>query len=131
MKFSIKNLDKCRRKLRDNDSIRCSYRRKEKLLEFMLNMQIFQHLEKGKAPLNVVENKYNKEIINDIKEQLLPMFYQKAIQESEIKVVNIIEYSEINIGSNLFLQNLMLPLMFIQNLNYQNILIFLCLLNLI
>ena len=67
----------------------------------MQNMQTFRVLEKVKAPLNVVEKKYNKEIINDVKEQLLPMFYQKAIKESELKVVNVIECSEINISSDL------------------------------
>ena len=101
MKFSIKNLDKCRRKLEITIPSDAVIEEKKKAIGVYAKHANIPGFRKGKAPLNVVENKYNKEIINDIKEQLLPMFYQKAIQESETKVVNIIEYSEINIESNL------------------------------
>tara|TARA_B100000925_G_scaffold215578_1_gene164798 strand:- start:3214 stop:4509 length:1296 start_codon:yes stop_codon:yes gene_type:complete len=101
MKFSIKNLDKCRRKLEITIPSDAVIEEKKKAVGVYAKHANIPGFRKGKAPLNVVENKYNKEIINDIKEQLLPRFYQKAIQESEIKVVNIIEYSEINIESDL------------------------------
>ena len=101
MKFSIKNLDKCRRKLEITIPSDAVIEEKKKAIGVYAKHANIPGFRKGKAPLNVVENKYNKEIINDIKEKLLPIFYQKAIQESEIKVVNIIEYSEINIESNL------------------------------
>ena len=52
---------------------------------------------KGKAPADVVASKYSKEIDQDIKDRVLPKFYQEAIKEEEIKVVNIIDASEVTL----------------------------------
>ena len=52
---------------------------------------------KGKAPAHVVAGKYAKEIDQDIKERLLPKYYQEAIQEKSLKVVNVIDASEMEL----------------------------------
>ena len=101
MKFSVKNIDKCRRKIEIKIPSSDVTNEKVKAVSIYAKHANIPGFRKGKAPLNVVEKKYNKEIINDVKEQLLPMFYQKAIKESELKVVNVIECSEINISSDL------------------------------
>ncbi len=80
MKFSIKNLDKCRRKLEITIPSDVVIEEKKKAIGVYAKHANIPGFRKGKAPLNVVENKYNKEIINDIKEQFLPMFYQKSIK---------------------------------------------------
>lgn len=100
MKFSVKNIDKCRRKIEIKIPSDAVANEKTKAIGIYAKHANISGFRKGKAPLNVVENKYNKEIIKDVKDQLLPLFYQKAIKESELKVVNVIECSEINISSD-------------------------------
>ena len=52
---------------------------------------------KGKAPAHVVAGKYAKEIDQDIKERLLPKYYQEAIKEKALNVVNVIDASEVEL----------------------------------
>lgn len=52
---------------------------------------------KGKAPKHVVAAKYAKEINQDLQERVLPKYYHEALQESELKVVNVIDASEVEI----------------------------------
>ena len=52
---------------------------------------------KGKAPQHVVANKYAKEIKQDLEERMVPKFYHNALEESALKVVNIIDISKIEI----------------------------------
>ena len=52
---------------------------------------------KGKAPQHIVAKKYAKEIKQDLEERMVPKFYQEALQESGLKVVNVIDVSKVNI----------------------------------
>jgi len=52
---------------------------------------------KGKAPKHVVAKKYAKEINQDIQERVLPKYYHEALQESELKVVNVVDATEVDI----------------------------------
>ena len=52
---------------------------------------------KGKAPKHIVAKKYAKEINQDIQERVLPKYYHEALQESELKVVNVVDATEVDI----------------------------------
>ena len=52
---------------------------------------------KGKAPKHVVLKKYAKEIDQDLQERVLPKFYHEALQQSELKVVNVVDATEVQI----------------------------------
>ncbi|WP_372807483.1 trigger factor [Pontiella sp.] len=52
---------------------------------------------KGKAPKHVVAAKYKKEIDQDLQERVLPKFYHEALLETELKVVNVIDATEVDI----------------------------------
>jgi trigger factor len=52
---------------------------------------------KGKAPAHVVASKYAREIDQDIQERVLPKYYQQALQETDLKVVNVIDTSEVKL----------------------------------
>lgn len=55
---------------------------------------------KGKAPSHVVASKYAKEIKQEMEERVVPRFYQDAVQESDLKVVNVIDVSKVDIKEN-------------------------------
>ena len=52
---------------------------------------------KGKAPKHVVAQKYAQDINKDLQERVLPKFYHEALQQSELKVVNVIDATEVAI----------------------------------
>jgi trigger factor len=55
---------------------------------------------KGKAPKHVVATKYAKEINQELQERVLPKYYHEALHESELKVVNVIDATEVEITEN-------------------------------
>jgi trigger factor len=50
---------------------------------------------KGKAPTKVVAKKYATEIAKEIEERIVPKFYHQALSESDLKVVGVIDVSDI------------------------------------
>jgi len=52
---------------------------------------------KGRAPKHLVLNRYKKEIDQDLLERLLPRFYQEALAEVDLKVVNVVDVTEAEI----------------------------------
>jgi trigger factor len=48
----------------------------------------------GKAPLDLVKRRFQKEINKDMKEYLVPRGYQSALQEQKIKVVKVIDVTD-------------------------------------
>jgi trigger factor len=55
---------------------------------------------KGKAPKDVVAKRYAREIRQDLEERLVPKFYQAALEETELNVVNVIDVGEVNVLEN-------------------------------
>ena len=55
---------------------------------------------KGKAPKHVVASKYAQDINKDLQERILPKFYNEALQQSELKVVNVVDATEVEITDN-------------------------------
>lgn len=97
MKTSLKNKGNSRIDVRidvPSEDIDAEYNEALKVYTKHANISGFR---KGKAPKNVVENKYLKQIKEDVKERILPKYYQKAIKENDLKVVNVIGCSDINI----------------------------------
>ncbi len=52
---------------------------------------------KGKAPKHVVAKKYGKDIDKDIQERVLPKYYQEALMETELKVVNVVDATDVEL----------------------------------
>ena len=55
---------------------------------------------KGKAPKSVIAKKYAKDIDKDIQERVLPKYYHEALQKTELKVVNIIDATEVTLEAD-------------------------------
>ncbi len=52
---------------------------------------------KGKAPKHVVAKKYAGDIDKDIQERVLPKYYHEALQETKLKVVNVLDATEVKL----------------------------------
>ena len=99
MKISIKNINKCRKEIGIHISSEIMINEHNETLNLYLKHASIPGFRKGKAPAKVVESKYAKEIKEDIKDRILPKYYQEAEKESDLKIVNIIEHSEVEFQS--------------------------------
>ncbi|MEN7972921.1 MAG: trigger factor [Verrucomicrobiota bacterium] len=100
MKVSVKDAGVCRKTMNIEipaDTI--SEERAETLKVYAKHANI-PGFRKGKAPQHVVAKKYVKEIQKDLEERMVPRFYQEALLESKLNVVNVIDVSEVNIAED-------------------------------
>lgn len=51
----------------------------------------------GKAPVKVVEKRYAKEIMDEVRERLLPAGYQKALKDKNLNVVQVLDLGEVTL----------------------------------
>ncbi len=97
MKVSVKDAGVCRKTMNIKipaDTI--GEERAETLKVYSKHADI-PGFRKGKAPQHIVAKKYAHEITKDLEERMVPKFYHEALQESELKIVNIIDVSEVKI----------------------------------
>ena len=100
MKVSIKDAGTCRKTISIEipaDALAVEHASTLKVYSKHANLPGFR---KGKAPSHIVASKYAKEIKQDLEERLVPTFYQEAMQESELKVVNVIDVSKVDIQAD-------------------------------
>lgn len=50
---------------------------------------------KGKAPLNIVERHYSRQIAEETKERLVPQLYRKALEEQKLTPVAVVEVKDV------------------------------------
>ena len=97
MKVTVKKAGVCRKTLSIEVAADVIQKERSDTLKMYSKHARIPGFRKGKAPADVVASKYSKEIDQDIKDRVLPKFYQEAIKEEEIKVVNIIDASEVTL----------------------------------
>ena len=97
MKVTVKKAGVCRKTLSIEVAADAIQKERSDTLKMYSKHARIPGFRKGKAPADVVASKYSKEIDQDIKDRVLPKFYQEAIKEEEIKVVNIIDASEVTL----------------------------------
>ena len=51
----------------------------------------------GKAPVKVVEKRFAKEILEEVRERLIPAGYQQAIKEKDLNVVHVLDLTDVNV----------------------------------
>jgi len=54
---------------------------------------------KGKAPEDIVRKNHHEEIMEQVKQRLIPMAYQKALEEHEVTPASYPEISEVDLGA--------------------------------
>lgn len=97
MKVSVKDAGVCRKTMSiDIPAETIGAERAETIKVYAKNVNI-PGFRKGKAPANVVAKKFAAEITQDLEERMVPKFYHDALKETELKVVGIIDVSEVKI----------------------------------
>lgn len=94
MKVSLKNAGVCRKTMTVEVPAENVSEEREELLNFYAKGVSIPGFRKGKAPKHLVEKKFSKELSADLKDRLLPKYYQEAIKEEDVKVVSIVNVSE-------------------------------------
>ncbi len=51
----------------------------------------------GKAPVNVVEKRYGKQILEEVRERLIPAGYQQAVKDKGLHVVQVLDLTDVSI----------------------------------
>ncbi|HEY5621934.1 MAG TPA: trigger factor [Pontiella sp.] len=100
MNVSVKDAGACRKTMTiEIPADKIGVEREETLKAYARHANI-PGFRKGKAPKHVVATKYAKEINQDLQERILPQFYQEALGQTDLKVVNIIDASEVDLKEN-------------------------------
>ena len=96
MKVSVKKAGACRKTVAIEVPPEVIAEERAETLKVYAQHARIPGFRKGKAPAHVVASKYVKEIDQDLKERILPKFYQEAIQAEDLKVVNVIDATEVD-----------------------------------
>ncbi len=97
MKVSVKDAGTCRKTMSIEipaDTLTAERTETLKAYAKAVNIPGFR---KGKAPAHVVAKKFANEIAKDLEERMVPKFYHDALQETELKVVGVIDVSDVKI----------------------------------
>ncbi len=97
MKVSVKDTGVCRKTMSIEIPADVIAEERAETLKVYAKHASIPGFRKGKAPQHVVAKKYSKEIKQDLEERMVPKFYQEALQESDLKVVNVIDVSKVDI----------------------------------
>ncbi len=98
MKVSVKKAGACRKTVAIEVPAEVMAEERAETLHVYAKHARIPGFRKGKAPAHVVAGKYIKEIDQDLKERVLPKFYQEAIQAEKLKVVNVIDATEVELS---------------------------------
>ena len=94
MKVSLKNAGTCRKTMKVEVPAKVVAEERAELLKFYAKGVALPGFRKGKAPKDLVEKKFAKEMLADLKDRLVPKYYHEAIVAESVKVVSIVEVSE-------------------------------------
>ena len=97
MNVSVKDAGSCRKTITIEIPADKLAEERADTLKAYLKYANIPGFRKGKAPKHVVAKKYAKEIDQDIQERVLPKYYQEALMETELKVVNVIDATEVEL----------------------------------
>ena len=100
MKVSVKDASGCRKTMTIEVPAEAINEERSQTMKAYAKFANIPGFRKGKAPAHVVAKRYAKEISQELEERLVPKFYQEAIKETELKVVNVINVSEIKIEND-------------------------------
>jgi len=100
MNVSVKDAGACRKTMTIEIPADKIGEEREETLKAYAKYANIPGFRKGKAPKHVVAAKYAKDINQDLQERILPRFYQEALQQTDLKVVNIIDATPADIKEN-------------------------------
>lgn len=103
MKVSFEDAGVCRKTMTVEVPAEAVTEERAELVKMYTRGVSIPGFRKGKAPKHLVEKKYAKEMDADLKDRLVPKFYQEAIAAEGIKVVSIVDVSDPSIAEDMAL----------------------------
>ena len=97
MNVSVKDDSACRKIMTIEIPAKTIAEEKADTLKAYIKFANIPGFRKGKAPKHVVASKYAQDINKDLQERVLPKFYHEALQQSDLKVVNVVDATEVEI----------------------------------
>jgi len=94
MKVSLKNAGTCRKIMSVEVPAESVAGERAELLKVYATGVAIPGFRKGKAPKDLVEKKFAKEMTADLRDRLVPKYYHEAIEQEGVKVVSILEVGE-------------------------------------
>lgn len=94
MKVTLKDAGTCRKTMTVEVPAEKVNEERVELLNYYAKGVVIPGFRKGKAPKALVEKKYAKEMAEDLKDRVIPKFYQAAIAAEDVKVVSVVDVSE-------------------------------------
>ena len=94
MKVSLKTAGTCRKTMKVEVPAKVVAEERAALLKFYAKGVALPGFRKGHAPKELVEKKFAKEMLADLKDRLVPKYYHEAIEKEAVKVVSIVEVGE-------------------------------------
>ncbi len=97
MNVSVKDAGACRKTMTIEIPADKIAEEREETLKAYARFANLPGFRKGKAPKHVVAKKYAKDIDQEIQERVLPKYYQEALKETALKVVNVVDATEVKL----------------------------------
>jgi len=94
MKVSLKTISACRKTMKVEVSADAVAEERAQLLAYYAKGVALPGFRKGHAPKALVEKKFAKDMLADLKDRLVPKYYHEAIEKEGVKVVSIVEVGE-------------------------------------
>lgn len=94
MKVSVKQAGECRKVMKIEVPAEAVAGERTELLKVYAKGVALPGFRRGHAPQNLVEKKFARELMADLKDRLVPKFYHEAIAKESLKVVAVVDVSE-------------------------------------
>lgn len=96
MKSKLENAGPCRKQLHVSAGDEETAVEYDNVLKLYREQARIPGFRKGKAPAKVVENRFKKEIVEDVQDRLVPRLYRKAIEDEKANPIAVVEVHEVN-----------------------------------
>ena len=97
MNVSVKDAGACRKTMTIEIPAEKIAEEREDTLKAYAKFANIPGFRKGKVPKHVIAKKYATEINQEIQERVLPKYYHEALKESDLKVINVVDATDINL----------------------------------
>ncbi len=94
MKVSFKDAGVCRKTMTVEVPVEVVAEERIEMLNAYAKGVAIPGFRKGKAPKQLVEKKFAKEMAAELKDRLVPKYYHEAIEAEKVKVVTVVDVSE-------------------------------------
>ncbi len=97
MNVVVEDAGTCRKKLSVEwpaERVQSEY---DSMLAEFCKMAKIKGFRPGKAPVKVVEKRYAKDILEEVRERLVPAGYQQAVKERNLQVVQVLDLEDVTL----------------------------------